>query len=75
MFNFFVTSSSGAWDRLGYEYDRGRFLEFTSEDIAVSFRELKNLQIKALTELPCLFAYEGSGARQGSCRLIHAANC
>ncbi len=60
MFNFFVTSSSGAWDRLGYEYDRGRFLEFTSEDIAVSFRELKNLQIKALTELPCLFAYEGS---------------
>ncbi len=60
MFNFLVTSTKGAWDRLGYEYDRGRFLEYTSDEIAASFRELKELQIKALTELPCLFAYEGT---------------
>jgi hypothetical protein len=60
MFNFLVTADNGAWDRLGYEYDRSRFLEYTSEDIAVSFREMKSPQIQALTELPCLFAYEGT---------------
>ena len=53
MFNFFVTADNGAWDRLGYEFDRSRFLEYTSDgDIAVSFRELKSPQIQALTELP-----------------------
>ncbi|MFM0619829.1 FRG domain-containing protein [Paraburkholderia nemoris] len=60
MFNFLVTSIAGAWDRPGYEYDRGRFLEYTSDEIAARFRELKEPQIKALTELPCLFAYEGT---------------
>lgn len=60
MFNFLVTATDGAWDQPGYEYDRGRFLEYTSDDIANSFRELKDPQIKALMELPCLFAYEGT---------------
>jgi len=60
MFNFLVTADNGAWDRLGCEYDRSRFLEYTSDDIAVSFRELKSLQIQALKDLPCLFAYEGT---------------
>lgn len=60
MFNFLVTASDGAWDRIGYEYPRGRFLEYTSDEIATSFRELKELQLKALVELPCLFAYEGT---------------
>ncbi|CAE6856240.1 FRG domain-containing protein [Paraburkholderia domus] len=60
MFNFLVTSIKGAWDRPGYEFDRGRFLEYTSDEIAARFRELKEPQIKALTELPCLFAYEGT---------------
>lgn len=60
MFNFLVTAANGAWDRPGYEYDRSRFLEYTSDDIAVSFRELKLPQIQALMELPCLFAYEGT---------------
>ena len=59
MFNFLVTSKVGAWDHAGYEYERGRFLEYTSDDIAASFRELKAAQIKALVDLPCLFAYEG----------------
>ncbi|MGN7918589.1 FRG domain-containing protein [Lysobacter sp. 22409] len=60
MFNFLVTASDGAWNLPGYEYPRGRFLEYTSDDIAASFRELKDLQLRALMELPCLFAYEGT---------------
>lgn len=60
MFNFLVTSRDGAWDLPGYEYERSRFLEYTSDDIAASFRELKEAQIKALVDLPCLFAYEGT---------------
>lgn len=60
MFNFLVTSTRGAWDRPGYEYDRGRFLEYTSDEIAAIFRELKVPQISALKEMPCLFAYEGT---------------
>lgn len=59
MFNFLVTAVDGAWDLFGYEYDRSRFLEYTSDEVAASFRELKDLQIKALMDLPCLFAYEG----------------
>lgn len=60
MFNFLVTASEGAWDLPGYEYARGRFLEYTSDDIAASFQELKEPQLKALMDLPCLFAYEGT---------------
>jgi len=60
MFNFLVTASDGAWDLAGYEYPRGRFLEYTSDEIAASFRQLKDAQLKTLTELPCLFAYEGT---------------
>jgi len=48
------------WDLPGSEYPRGRFLEYTSEEIASRFRELKTRQITALTKLPCLFAYEGT---------------
>ncbi|MDR2328309.1 MAG: FRG domain-containing protein [Comamonas sp.] len=62
MFNFLVTSKDEAWDLPGYEYERSRFLEYTSDDIAASFRELKQAQIKALVDLPCLFAYEGTKA-------------
>lgn len=60
MFNFFVTAKVGAWDQPGYEYARGRFLEYTSDDIAAKFQKLEEPQIKTLTELPCLFAYEGT---------------
>jgi FRG domain len=60
MFNFLVTATDGAWDQPGYEYSRGRFLEYTSDEIAESFRELKDAQLSALTEIPCLFAYEGT---------------
>lgn len=60
MYNFLVTSQDGAWDQPGYEYDKSRFLEYTSDDIAASFKELKEPQLAALMELPCLFAYEGT---------------
>lgn len=60
MFNFLVTASDNAWDQPGYQYARGRFLEYTSDEIAESFRELQPAQLNALTEIPCLFAYEGT---------------
>ncbi len=60
MFNFLVTALDGAWELPHYEYARVRFLEYTGDEIAESFRELKAAQIKALTEMPCLFAYEGT---------------
>lgn len=59
MFNFLVTGSSDAWARPGYIYPRTRFLEYTEADVADSFRELDAPQIKALLQMPCLFAYEG----------------
>lgn len=59
MYNLFVTALNGAWDDQGYEYDRGRFLEYTPDDIATSFKDLKSAQLSAIQQLPCLFAYEG----------------
>lgn len=60
MFNFLVTGSVGAWDHRDYIYPRSRFLEYTSEEIASSFRELNQPQIDSLLAMPCLFAYEGT---------------
>ena len=60
MYNLFVTALEGAWDRDFYELPRSRFLEFTSEDVAARFQDLKQPQIQALIKLPCLFAYEGA---------------
>lgn len=59
MYNFFVTAQDGAWEDRGYEYDRGRFLEFTPDDVAERFKDLKSAQLSTLQQLPCLFAYEG----------------
>lgn len=62
MYNFFVTSQYDAWDAQGYEFDRGRFLEFTPDDVAERFQDLKSAQLSVLQQLPCLFAYEGQEA-------------
>jgi hypothetical protein len=59
MYNLFVTAKVGAWDGGGYEYDRGRFLEYTPDHVATRFKDLKGRQLEALQKLPCLFAYEG----------------
>ena len=60
MYNLLVTAKNGAWDTLFYTYDKSRFLEFTAEKIASSFKNLTESQIADLIALPCLFAYEGT---------------
>ncbi len=60
MYNFLVTARAGAWDNSGYEFDRSRVLEYTRDEVAASFKELKSNQLEVLKGLPCLFAYEGS---------------
>jgi len=59
MYNFLVTAKEGAWDESGYEYERGRFLEYTSSEISTRFEKLESRHILALKRYPCLFAYEG----------------
>lgn len=59
MYNFFVTAQTGAWDSRSYEYDRSRVFEYTRDDVAASFKDLKSTQLEVLKGLPCLFAYEG----------------
>jgi hypothetical protein len=70
MFNFLVTWEERAWQKTGYEYERGRFLEYTRDDISSRFQELKTPQIDALLKLPCLFAYEGQSKSMRIGRLI-----
>lgn len=62
MYNFIVTAQRGAWDNQVYEIDRGRFLEYSSDEVAARFKDLKSRQLEALQGLPCLFAYEGEEA-------------
>jgi len=70
MYNFLVTAQDGAWNQLGYECPRGRFLEYTDDDIASRFQELKTPQINTLLELPCLFGYEGTSEPMQLGRLL-----
>jgi hypothetical protein len=67
MYNLLVTARDGAWDEGFYEYEKGRFLEYTNEDIASVLKELSESHIENLKSYPCLFAYEGknSDARIG----------
>ena len=64
MYNLFVTAQYGVWDSPGYEFDRSRFLEYTPDDVAARFKDLKSRQLEALQKLPCLFAYEGEEPMQ-----------
>ncbi|MYM87304.1 FRG domain-containing protein [Rugamonas sp. FT82W] len=66
MFNFLITSRSGAWDRQFYEYDRSRFLEYTNDEIAEALKDLTDDQKNVIMDWPCLFAYEGT---QGIARI------
>lgn len=72
MYNLFVTAKKDAWEQNFYEFDRSRFLEYTSEAIASSFSHLTNNEIEKLKSLPCLFAYEGTSRdiRLGSLKSI-----
>lgn len=72
MYNLFVTAKNDAWEQNFYEYDRSRFLEYTSEKIASSFSRLTRQKTAKLKSLPCLFAYEGRSlaVRLGSLKSI-----
>ena len=59
MYNLLVTARLGAWDEPFYEFDKSRFLEYTTESIAEAFKSLTPNLIEALKGYPCLFAYEG----------------
>ncbi len=60
MYNLLVTANKGAWDQMSYEFDRSRFLEYTTESIAVVFQSLTSDLIGTLKGYPCLFSYEGN---------------
>ena len=72
MYNLLVTAAVGAWDLPAYEYDRTRFLEYTSEPLRVKYRTLKADIIEELQSFPTLFTYEGDDeiARVGYIRRI-----
>jgi FRG domain len=72
MYHFLVTAQEGAWDKPFYEYDRSRFLEYTSDAIAKTFEILTAKHIETLLKWPCLFAYEGTegNVRIGQLRSI-----
>ncbi len=59
MYNLLVTARLGAWDESFYEYDKSRFLEYTTESVAEAFKSLSPSLIETLKTYPCLFAYEG----------------
>lgn len=59
MYNLLVTANLGAWDKLFYEFDKSRFLEYTTESIATAFKSLSPSLIEVLKGYPCIFAYEG----------------
>lgn len=59
MYNLLVTARLGAWDEPFYEFDKSRFLEYTTESIAEAFKSLTPNLIESLKGYPCLFAYEG----------------
>jgi hypothetical protein len=60
MYNLLVTANLGAWDKPYYEFDKSRFLEYTTESIASAFKRLTPELIETLKGYPCIFAYEGN---------------
>lgn len=59
MYNLFVTAQQDAWNSTYYEYDKSRFLEYTTEEISSALSTLSRENINTLKGYPCLFAYEG----------------
>jgi hypothetical protein len=60
MYNLLVTSRTDAWDLPAYEYDKSRFLEYSSDKEKALFNKLTAENIEILKSFPCLFAYEGT---------------
>lgn len=59
LFNFLVTGEIGAWNFSNYEYEIGRFGEYSTPAIIERFKPLTATAIEELKTLPALFAYEG----------------
>lgn len=49
----------GAWNLPAYEYDRGRFGEYSSAAVMDKYKTLSAAAIEELKSFPALFAYEG----------------
>ncbi len=60
MYNLLVTAAEGAWDLPAYEFDRTRFLEYTSDSLKAHFGTLDAKTQEELKSLPTLFTYEGN---------------
>ncbi|KYF74837.1 hypothetical protein BE11_36865 [Sorangium cellulosum] len=60
LYNLLITADSRAWEKpsVNYQYDRGRFLEYTPPDIHARFASLSPEIIAEICSLPTLFAYE-----------------
>lgn len=59
MYNLFVTSQAGQWDKRAYEYEIGRAVrEYTDDAISEKYAALDNAAVAELMSFPCLFAYE-----------------
>lgn len=59
MFNLFVTSLDGQWDKSVCEFETGRAIrEYTDDEISKKYKSFDSAAIKELISLPCLFAYE-----------------
>lgn len=59
MYNLLVTAAKGAWDLPAYEFDRTRFLEYTTESLQARLAKLDAAALEELKSLPTLFTYEG----------------
>lgn len=58
-YNLLVSFQEGAFESLAYEFERGRFCEYTSPELKERFGPLTQDAIAELKSIPTLFAYEG----------------
>ncbi|MDP1977622.1 toll/interleukin-1 receptor domain-containing protein [Undibacterium sp.] len=58
MYNLLMTSGSGNWNKSSWIMEAPRFLEYTNDIIAATFKAMDNSNIERLKQLPSLFAYE-----------------
>lgn len=60
MYNLFITSEAGQWNKSAYEYELGRTVrEYTDDAISEKYKALDRAAIAELMTFPCLFVYEG----------------
>jgi len=60
MYSLLMVGSRGWWDNGGTNFDLGRYLEYTDEELKQQLRPLTSAVIESLKSWPALFAYEFS---------------